>query len=113
MFGGDVKMLCIENHKVFIKLKGVNDFRNYSSEVKHLHQGMHLLIAKTAAEIIECYLEIMVKILINGVANISDDLLILYHSYKISCIQSQKFRNVFLNYIILAIKKFFWIIAHV
>ena len=49
----------------------------------------------------------MVRILINGAADISYDLLILYYSYKILCIQSQKFRNVFLNYTILAIKKFF------
>ena len=52
MFSRDVKMLCIENCKVFIKLKDVYDFRNYSSEVKHLHQCMHLLVAKTPAEIL-------------------------------------------------------------
>ena len=49
----------------------------------------------------------MVEVLIKGVADISDDLLILYHSRMISGIESQKFRNVFLNYTILAIEKIF------
>ena len=38
VFSRDVKALFIENHKVLIRLKGVHDFRNYSSEVKDLHQ---------------------------------------------------------------------------
>ena len=46
VFSRDIKMLCIENHKVFIKLKGMYDFRSYNLEVKNLHQCMHLLVAK-------------------------------------------------------------------
>ena len=46
VFSRDIKMLCIENHKVFIKLKGVYDFRSYNLEVKKLHQCMQLLVAK-------------------------------------------------------------------
>ena len=38
VFSRDVKALFIENHKVLIRLKGVHNFRNYSSEVKDLHQ---------------------------------------------------------------------------
>ena len=68
---------------------------------------MYLLIAKTPVEIIECYLEIMVRLLVKGVVDIYDGLLIMYHSYKISYTQSQKFRNMFLNHGVLAIKKFF------
>ena len=113
MFNRDVKALFIENHKVFIRLKSVPDFKNYNSEVKDLYRCMYLHIAKTTAKVIECYLEIMVRLLINGVGDISDDLLMMYHSYKISHTQSRKFRNMFVNHAVLTIKKFFLNIAHV
>ena len=36
VFSRDFKALFIQSHKVFIRLNGVHDFRNYSSEVKDL-----------------------------------------------------------------------------
>ena len=36
VFSRDFKALFIESHKVFIRLNGVQEFRNYSSEVKDL-----------------------------------------------------------------------------
>ena len=73
---------------------------------------MHQRLTEYLSDITECYLEIMVRLLITNVVDISNYLGLLYQSYELPFTQCQKFKNLFLNYSIRNKKNFMMIIAH-
>ena len=75
--------MFVDNNK-FSKLKCFNDYGVFNSE---------------------CYLEVMVRVLITNVVGNLNNLGLLYQSYELSFSQCQKLKNLFLNYSIRNMKK--------
>ena len=75
--------MFVDNNK-FSKLKCFHDYGVFNSE---------------------CYLEVMVRLLITNVVGNLNNLGLLYQSYELSFSQCQKLKNLFLNYSIRNMKK--------
>ena len=102
----DVKKLFDVSKKYSVTLTCICDYESYPN-IENIDRCMYLLTARNSVKIIECYLEVMMSLIIRHVVDISNDLECLYSCHGVAPDNVSKLKNLYLTGIVKNMKIFY------
>ena len=107
LFSFHVEQLFSLCKKIYISLPCIWASQKYNSNVvsARVNRCMNVSLAKNSAEIIECYLEVLVRLLLSGLVHVGDSFLQMCKEFSHE--SDIKRKNLFLDYAIKGFKSFF------